>query len=115
ADLFGVSLGEGTAKDGEVLRKHKHIPPVDQTVARDHAISGIKFLVQSEVFRTMDHELVKVFKRSFVEQEFDALTRRHLSCFVLLLNTSSAATLLGRKASLSKSLQPRFRLFCFLF
>ncbi len=34
ANFFRVRFGKGTAKDGEVLSKHEHAPPVDQPVAR---------------------------------------------------------------------------------
>src|SRR6185436_7316018 len=115
ADLFGVSLGKGTAKDSEVLRKDKYIPAVDQTVTCNNSISGIELFVESEVFRTMDHELVKLFKRAFIEQEFDSFTRRHLSGFVLFVNSRSTAALFSLKASLMQCLQLRYGLFGLLF
>src|ERR1041384_2493123 len=45
ADLFRVSLGKGTAKDSEVLREYKYVAAVDQTVAGDHAVTGIELLI----------------------------------------------------------------------
>jgi hypothetical protein len=63
----------------------------------------------------MDHELVKLFKRAFVEQKLDALARRHLSGFVLLFDTSATAALLSFNASLAQCLQPGFGRFRLLF
>jgi hypothetical protein len=54
----------------------------------------------------MHDELVKLFKRAIVKQELDPLARRHLSCFMLLFNASSAAPLLSLLASLAQDLQP---------
>src|ERR1043165_7313284 len=60
ANLLGVSLGKGTTKHREVLREHEHVAAVDQTVTGDHAVAGIELLVESEVFRTMDHEAIEL-------------------------------------------------------
>src|SRR6185369_7327988 len=115
ADLLGMSLGKGTTKDGEVLRKDKHISAVDQTMARDDSVAGIELFVESEVFRPMDHELVKLFKRAFIEQEFDSLPRRHLSCFVLFLNPRNTTALFSLEAAFVECFQFRLRLFRLLF
>ena len=74
-------------------------------MARNNSVSGIELFVESEVFRTMDHELVKLFKRTFIEQKFDSLSRRHLSCCVLFLDARGAAALFGVEASLAERFQ----------
>src|SRR6185437_5562062 len=106
-DLFRVSLRKGATKNREVLRKDEHVPAVNQTVARDNAIARIELFVESEVSRTMDHELVKLFKRAFVEQKLDPFARRHLSGFMLFLDTNSAAALLSLGASLAQCFELR--------
>ena len=63
----------------------------------------------------MHDQLVKLFKRAFVKQKLDPLARGHLSGFVLLFNSRSAATLLSLRTSLAQNFQPRFRLFRLLF
>jgi hypothetical protein len=50
----------------------------------------------------MHHQFVKLFKRAFVEQKFDSLTRRHLSGSVLLFDARGAAALLGLRTALAQ-------------
>src|ERR1044072_7891746 len=64
------------------------------TASRVLTVAGIDLLVESEVSRAMDHELVKLFERTFIQQKLDAFASSHLSCVVLLLHTSAAAACL---------------------
>src|SRR6185369_5682374 len=115
ADLFRVSFGKGTTKYSEVLRKNKHVAAIYQTVTGDHAIARIDLFVETEVSRAMDHELVKLFERSLIEQKLDALTRGHLSSLVLFFDARGAAALFRRRATLAQHVELRFCLFGLLF
>ena len=48
----------------------------------------------------MRDEFVRLFKRPLVEQELDALARRHLAFFVLALATLRASAVLGQLIAL---------------
>jgi hypothetical protein len=54
----------------------------------------------------MDHELVKLFERSFVKQKLDPLARGHLAGLVLLFHSRSPAALFGLHASLAQDVEP---------
>src|SRR5215213_6433911 len=108
ANFFCVRLGKGTAKDSEILREHKHVTAVDETVTGDDTVAGVDLLVESDVSRAMDHQLVKLFEGTFIQQELDAFASSHLSCVVLLLHTSTTAACLRQHAALAEDLQLRF-------
>src|SRR5687768_1674174 len=55
ANFFSVSFRKRSAKHSEVLREHKNVASIDQTVSGDHTVARIQLLVESEVFRAMDH------------------------------------------------------------
>ena len=71
ADLFRMRFGKRSSKHGEVLREHKHVTTVDQTVTRDHTVARVDLLVESEVFRAMHDKLVKLFKGTFIKQKLN--------------------------------------------
>ncbi len=108
ANLFRVSLGKGTAKHSEVLRQDEHVTGINQAVTSNHPIAGIDLLVKSEISRAMDHELVKLFERTVIQQELDAFASRHLSRVMLLLHTSVATACLRLNAALPQGLQFSF-------
>jgi hypothetical protein len=60
-------------------------------VTRNDAVAGIDLFVDAEITRPVHDQLVKLFKRTFVEQKLDALARGHLSGGVLLLDARYAA------------------------
>ena len=91
ADLLGVGLGQRAAEDREVLRVDEDQPPVDPSVAGDHAVAQIALLVDAEVGGPMRHERIQLHEAAFVEQQLDALARRQLAAFVLLLDALLAA------------------------
>ena len=100
-----MSFGKGTAKNSEVLRKHKNLATIDQTMTGNYSIAGIDLAFQTEVAGAMLDQLVEFLKRIFVEQKLDPLTRGYLAGGVLLLDARRAATLLGLLLTLAQLIE----------
>src|SRR6266404_2046136 len=100
ANLFGVSFRKRTAKDREVLRENENLATIDQTVTGNYAVAGIELFLHAKISRAMDHQLIEFFKRSFIQQELDALARGQLVCGVLLLNARGTAAGFSLKRAL---------------
>src|SRR5258705_4240868 len=115
ADFFCVGFREGTTEDSEILGKHNHAPPVYQTIAGNHTITGIELLVETEVLRTMHHEFAKLFKAVLVQQEVDPLARGHLIGRMLLLHALGSATLFRLQRTFSQNFEFGFGLLWLLF
>src|SRR5262249_30219109 len=95
-DFCRVGLAKASAKYCKVLRKKEDEAAVDSAVPRDKTVAGNLLLGHSEIQATMCYKTVHFNKRTFIEQQRDALTRRQLSFFVLLLVTFFAAALFGQ-------------------
>ena len=91
ADLLGVRLGQRSAENREVLAEHENEPAVDRAVTGDDAVAQVALAVETEVGRAMSHERVELDERIRVEQQLQALARRQLAAFVLLLDALLAA------------------------
>ena len=92
-NLGSVGLAERPSVHGEVVGIDKHHAPVNLSVAAYHAVARYLLFVHSEAGAAVVHKLVHLAKRALVEQHVDALTRRHPSRSVLLLNLVEPATL----------------------
>ena len=86
----------------------KHQPAVDPPVAGDEAVAVELLLGHAEVAAAVRDQLVGFLEGAFIEQELDALARRHLAFFVLLLAALLAAAFFGQVVAL-------LQLFQFLF
>ena len=91
ADLLGVGAAQAPAEDGEVLREDEHLAPVDQAVAGDHAVAEDLLLLHAEVGAPVHHEPPDLDEAARIDEQIDALARRQLSAFVLLLDALGAA------------------------
>jgi hypothetical protein len=78
---------------------------INAAMTSDHAVAGIDLFVETEVARAMHDQLVKLFKRPFIEQKLNPFTRGHLSRRVLFLDTGFAAALLSAGAALTQCLE----------
>ena len=98
-DFGGVGLRQRAAEHGEVLGKDEHQPAFDASVAGDEAVAVILLLVHAEVGAAMRDQLVGLFEGAFVEQELDALARRHLALLVLAGAALFASTGIGQRVA----------------
>ena len=73
-----------------------HQPAFDAAVAGDKAVAVRLLLGHAEVVAVVRDQLVGLFEGAFVEQELDALPRRHFAFFVLPLAALRASTLFGK-------------------
>jgi hypothetical protein len=78
-----MSLGEGAAEDREVLREDEDASPFDESVSRDHAITGKFLLVEAEVLGTVLDELIELLESPFIQKELYALARSPFTRLVL--------------------------------
>ncbi len=107
-DLAGVRFGERSAEHREVLREHKDQPAFDAAVTGDEPVAVKLLLRHAEVAAAVGDQLVGLFERAFIEQELDALARRHLAFFMLLLAALLASALFGQVVALFQFFQLLF-------
>jgi len=84
-DFVPGNFAEGTAKDGEILAKHRNLPTHDGAHSGDNGISIGPLLVHAKSTRAVSDELIQFHERTSVQEQSNALTRRELSLRVLLL------------------------------
>src|SRR5262249_17825929 len=95
-DFPRVGFGKGSAENREILRENEYQAAVDAPVAGYEAVAKILALGEAEVIGAMGHKAIGLFKRAFIEQELNALARRHLPFFVLSFAALAAAALFGQ-------------------
>src|SRR5260370_12685555 len=78
-----------------MLGEDQHQPALDASVTGDKTIAGNLLLGHAEVGATVRDQLVGLFEGAFIEQELDALARRHLSLAMLALPALGAPARLG--------------------
>ena len=98
-DLGGVGFGQRAAEDGEVLREDKHQAAFDTAIAGEEAVAEILLLFHAEVVAAMGDQFVGLFEGAFVEQELDALARRHLALLVLARPALFASACFGQRVA----------------
>jgi hypothetical protein len=104
-DLLGKRLRERASEHREILREDVNQPPVDLSVARDHAIA-VEFLrLQPEVRRPMDDEAIQLDKRALVEKKIEPFARGELAFLVLRLEARLASALLGLRPAARQELE----------
>src|SRR6185369_3586972 len=69
ADLLRVTLGQGTAEHGEILREDIDQPAVDRARAGDDAVAGYLLRLHSEVGAIVLDEHVIFFEAVRIEQD----------------------------------------------
>jgi len=99
-DFRRIRLRQGTAKHGEVLRKHINQAALNAPVAGDEPIPVILLVGHAEVVAAMRHELVGFLERSLIEQEINSFPRRHFAFFVLPFPPLRSAAFLGEPIAL---------------
>ena len=82
-DFQRLRLRERAAKDGEVLRKHRHAPSVDTAKAGDDTIPRVSLLIQIERDMAMDDVRPDLLEGAAIEKAIDTLPRRELPTSVL--------------------------------
>ncbi len=108
-DLRGVGLRQRAAEHGEVLGEDEHQPALDAAVAGDEAVAINLLLLHAEIGAAMGDQLVGLFEGTFVEQEGDALARRHLAFLVLALVTLFSAASFCQAVALLQFFQLLFQ------
>ena len=108
-DLRRIGQGERAAEDGEILREDEHQPALDASVAGDEAVAVNLLLLHAEIGAAMGEQLVGLFEGAFVEQEGDALARRHLAFLVLALVAFLAPAGFGQAVALLQFFQLLFQ------
>jgi hypothetical protein len=93
---LGISLGERAAENGEILGEDVRGAPVDETVAGDETVAVDDLRVHAEIAAMMADELIGFLKGAGVEEEIDALTRRHFAFLVLARAALFTASRFGR-------------------
>ena len=78
------------------MREHIHQPTFNPSIARNETISIVLLLGHAEVIAAVRNQFVGLLERAVVQQELDALPRRHLPFFVLPFAALFAAALFGK-------------------
>ena len=104
-DLFRVGLGEGAAKNGEILGEGVDQAPVDGPVSRHDPVAEDLLLLQSELHGAVGHETVQLDEGALVQQELQPFPGRKLPLLVLGLQSRLAASELGLPLKLLQALQ----------
>ena len=108
ANLFGHRLGQGSAGDGEILRKDIHYTAVDGAAAGHHAVAVEVLLVHAEVRAAVLHEhivlLEAALEAAFVEKERNPLAGGQLALGMLGLDAFLPAAETGVRAPLNQLL-----------
>ncbi len=81
-DLLGEHLAERAAEDGEVLREHEHLAPVDGAPPGDHAV-GVGPVFEPGGVGPVAGEQVEFVERVLVEEVVEPLAGEHLALLVL--------------------------------
>ncbi len=94
ADLHGLSLGEGAAKDGKVLSVDTDPASVNLAVASHHAVAQNLLLSHAEIGGAVGDERINLLESAFIEQQGQPFAGRQLALGVLSLDAlcSSAET-----------------------
>ena len=105
ADLLRLDLREGAAEDREVLGVQRHPAAVDLGEAGHHAVARVALLVHAEVAEMMGRQPAQFLECAGIEQRLDALARRQLAAFVLVVDTGLAAAQLRLGAHVAQFCQ----------
>ena len=76
--IFSAFVSERERRTRKILREHKHSAAVYQAVTATTPSPEYCGLA-SEILAASFFEAIELFERSVVEQDFDALARRHLA------------------------------------
>ena len=98
-DLSGIGFGERAAEHREVLREDVNQAALDAAIARDEPVAINLLLGHPEIIAAVCDQFVRLFERAFVEQELNALARRHLAFFMLAFAPLRAASVFGELIS----------------
>ena len=90
--------------------KTKDQAAFDAAVAGDEAVAVKLLLGHAEVVAAVRDQLVGLLEGAFVEQELDALARRHLAFLVLLLAALFPAAFFGQVIALLEFLEFLFQI-----
>ena len=93
-----MRLGQGAAKDGEILAEHEHQPAVDGAVADHHAVTDDFLVGHAEIGAAVFDEHVPFLETAFVEEQVDAFAGSQLALGVLGVDARLATAELGRVA-----------------
>jgi len=94
-DLRGVCFRERSAEYGEILRKNVNQAAFDAAIAGDETVALEFLLGHAEIVAAVRDQLVGFFEGAVIEQELDALARRHFAFFVLALAALLASPSFG--------------------
>ena len=90
-----MGLGQGAAKNGEVLAVDEHQAAVDHSVAGDHPVAWNLVVLHAEVGASVLDEHVPLFEGAFIKQQLQSFTRGELALFVLGFDTLEASSQAG--------------------
>ena len=93
-----MRLGERPPEHGKILGVGIGQAAVDAAVARDHSVAQKLLLVQAKQGATVGHQGPQLLKRTFVEEQLEALACRQLLFGVLGVDAGLAAAELGFSA-----------------
>src|SRR5205085_32132 len=82
---------------GEILGEDEDQPAFYASVTSNEAVTISLLLRHAEIGAAMRDHLVEFLECTFVEEEFDPLTGRHLAFFVLARAALFAATRVGQR------------------
>ena len=92
ADLLRVGLGEGSAKDREVLAEHVDRTAMDVSPAGHNAVAGDALGFHTEVGAAVGYVGVELLEGALVEEDLDSLSGGQLAALMLTRNPLGAAT-----------------------
>src|SRR5690606_4214538 len=91
-----MGLGERPSKNSEILGVHKDRPPAYGTVAGDHPIPVIDFLVHPKIGGPMGYQGSHFLKGTFVQKVIDPFASGQFLFLMLFLDPFFPASLMGQ-------------------
>ena len=79
ADFLGHGLAQGSTVDGEILGEDVNDASADRSAARDDTVSVEVLFLHAEIRAAMLYEHVEFLETALIQQQGEALTRRHLA------------------------------------
>ena len=108
ANLEAVHLAQRASVHREILGERKHFSAVDRAVTGDHAVPRDDVLVHVKIAAPVFHQRIDLLETAVIEQQFEALTGRHLTTVVLRFNTRLSTAGLAAGLSISQVLESLF-------
>jgi hypothetical protein len=83
---------KASAKNREILGKHKYSPPMDSPMSRDHTVTQDNLTFYAKIPAAMNHKGIQLHKTARIQQLFQPFPGRALAGCPLPIQTIFPAT-----------------------